>query len=1000
MEPESAVHTVFATPELALLLFAYLRPHDLTKCIRVCKQWAYQAVPALWRDFSPGLSSTAIAGLSRNLPYIRNVELDLQNRALLQDLAHEMFGGLASGDTATDPSTSCTHLRQLKIGCCRPKLEDWRGLNDVSGPVLPNIVSILIHNLCLTHLTLPFPDVKVGDPLLNAIAKLNHLEYLAIDNFGSWILKAGSISLLLHTCLRLPKLTELYIHVEAPLSASDLKAPDAWFLLPAPIIRNAAVFRSHQTPRLGKLKGLQLPLWSDDPGRSLAWPLLRSDCLDLESCTVFPVLECLQPNQIARIVRTCLPNLKHLRYPYRIPCHRDLQVVAAFIHGCNGLRSFASPRFCEPGNRFAQNSKEWQFVIPFLLEHQGDTLEDFKLEGCQELPSLDQQAILTRCKQLKRYHVTACPYFGDIGFNVGVVLEEDWVCTELREIRMTPVGGSAHSPSDARRFYQQLGRLKKLEQLALDVSPRKRVASDLWDHTGDLTLSKGWLGELTGLKKLRSLSLEAEFSMGIGQLRSLCKITQSFKNSPVAGPTPHDRANLPPIPGHPAPNLGDSSFTITLLERNPLLTHLTLPFPDVKPDDPILAVISNLKRLRYLAVHSNGSSLIATRSISLLLRACLPLPKLTELRINSRLYWVDRINDKNVPDIETIIKEAAVARFSQTPTPGKIKALGLPSRPENTANPLALPLLKSGLLDLESFRVPQFEGALYRNDFEQLVRESCPNLKHLRGSCSSGYRDSRRHLRAFIRGCSGLLSFAADNFYHQNYDSRNDTYQSRCLISDLVSHHRDTLEVFELKNCDQVASGDLQQVLSQCKRLRRFHVSAKFPDSRYIHHQDGDPGFTVRDALNGDWVCTELRELWRTLGRKSTFHQADLYQQIGRLKQLEQLILDINRRRDPQLIDWEDERCFEINKDMLGGMAGLKNLRSLRMSSCFCSEMRGPEVRFMHEHWPLLSEIIILGSDVSNLRTKKHWRWLLSKRPHLSFSTVEIHQMAVVLHYL
>ncbi|KAF9945336.1 hypothetical protein BGZ70_003887 [Mortierella alpina] len=420
-----------------------------------------------------------------------------------------------------------------------------------------------------------------------------------------------------------------------------------------------------------------------------------------------------------------------------------------------------------------------------------------------------------------------------------------------------------------------------------------------------------------------------------------------------------------------------------------------------KPDDPVLAAIYNLKSLQYLAVHSNGLSLITTGSISLLLRACLPLPKLTELRINSRVHSVDIVEDgMDIPDMETIIEEAAVARFSQTPTPGKIKALELPGRPESSANPLAPPLLKSGLLDLESFMVPQFEDDSDPSEVEQLVQESCSNLKHLKCSISTGYLDNSRHVRAFIRGCSGLRSFVADEFCDQDYNTHNDSYNSRFVISDLLSHHRETLEVFELKNCDQVVSGDLQKVLSQCRRLKRFHVSAKFPDLRGSGHQDGDPGFEIEDASEGDWVCTELRELWITLDRKSIFGEDRLYQQIGRLEKLEQLTLDINRRRDPQLYHWGDEDCLELGVDMLGELAGLKNLRSLRMSSCFCSEMGRPEVEFMHEHWPQLTEILILGRKLSNWRTKKHWRWLLSKKPHLSFSTVGVHQMAEVLHYL
>ncbi|KAF9948477.1 hypothetical protein BGZ70_002204 [Mortierella alpina] len=441
------------------------------------------------------------------------------------------------------------------------------------------------------------------------------------------------------------------------------------------------------------------------------------------------------------------------------------------------------------------------------------------------------------------------------------------------------------------------------------------------------------------------------------------------------------------------------SNTITLLNRNPLLTHLTLPFPDVKPDDPILAAISNLKGLQYLAVQSNGVSPIHTRSVSLLLRACLPLPEVTELRINSHVRWVDRVHDMDIPDMETIIEEAAVTRFSQTPTPGKIKALELPSRPESSSNPIALSLLKSGLLDLESFTLPQFAGDSLHNNFEQLVRESCPNLKHLRCSCSSGHLDGCRHMRDFIRGCSGLLSFVADAFSDEDYDYRNNSYQPRCLISDLVSHHRETLEVYELKNYDQVASRDLQQVLAQCKRLKRFHVIAKFPN---YYRLDGDRGFETEDATEGDWVCTELRELWITLGRYSIpkYVQDRLYEQIGRLEQLEQLTLDINRRKDPQLYHWGDEKRLELDVNMLGELAGLKNLRSLRMASCFCSNMRMPEVEFMHEHWLRLSEITLMGLDVSHLRAKEHWQWLIGKRPHLRFHTIEIGQMPEYVHYL
>ncbi|KAF9943659.1 hypothetical protein BGZ72_003594, partial [Mortierella alpina] len=170
---------------------------------------------------------------------------------------------------------------------------------------------------------------------------------------------------------------------------------------------------------------------------------------------------------------------------------------------------------------------------------------------------------------------------------------------------------------------------------------------------------------------------------------------------------------------------------------------------------------------------------------------------------------------------------------------------------------MALAFLKSDLLDLEVFRVPPFNDDSNPEDIERLVQERCPNLKHLRwtaGTPLDSLFDGCRNLRAFIRGCSGLRSFASDGFEDQNFLNHSDSYESRRIISDLVSHHCDTLEDFELKRCQQVSSSDLQEILARCKQLKRFHVSGNFPETRDDRHHDGDAGFDIEDSSISPWT--------------------------------------------------------------------------------------------------------------------------------------------------
>ncbi|KAF9929668.1 hypothetical protein BGZ67_006191 [Mortierella alpina] len=439
--------------------------------------------------------------------------------------------------------------------------------------------------------------------------------------------------------------------------------------------------------------------------------------------------------------------------------------------------------------------------------------------------------------------------------------------------------------------------------------------------------------------------------------------------------------------GHRSPPI------VNLLNHNLQLTHLTLPFVALTIDGTIFAAIPNLRCLRHLTLESikmragTRHSFRGVRTIPLLLQACLPLSELTELYFDVDIVWDNTGNDAINPDLETIIREAAIVRFLN-PTASKIKSLRLPTCREGSRSPLPIPFLRSSLLDLESFMIPRFSDEdTDPQEVEQIVREYCPGLRHVTWYCEEDAQDGR-FIRAFLQGCSGLQSFTSDGFSDKrqvyNDQEMSPSFEPRWIISQLTARHHTTLEDFELTNCSQVWSEDLQAILSRCKRLKRFWVE--------YHDRASKPGIDFTDVSGGDWVCMRLRELRLTLNRHLTAEDGHVsperiaqaarhvYTQIGRLDQLEILALDIDRSED--VMGKEDDFPWDLtlSKGWLGELSGLKNLKTLRLFSDFWSKMGQAEVEFMREHWPLLSEIRLYGPSSLHLHTALHWQWPFDKR--------------------
>ncbi|KAF9964981.1 hypothetical protein BGZ70_005645 [Mortierella alpina] len=165
MEPESAVRTVLATPELILLVSVYLAAPDLAHCNLVCKAWSRQFEPILWAHFCPThcvvesstAASAVTAAMMRNLPHIRTLDLTAVESTTLQALAYALTSPFDKADQ--DQSRQCTNLRRLQF---------VNAEHEPRGSTSLHLAALLNHNPLLTRLDLSY-DFLASSAVLAAI---------------------------------------------------------------------------------------------------------------------------------------------------------------------------------------------------------------------------------------------------------------------------------------------------------------------------------------------------------------------------------------------------------------------------------------------------------------------------------------------------------------------------------------------------------------------------------------------------------------------------------------------------------------------------------------------------------------------------------------------------------------------------------------------------------------------------------------------------------------
>ncbi|KAK3823071.1 MAG: hypothetical protein J3Q66DRAFT_424641 [Benniella sp.] len=325
----------------------------------------------------------------------------------------------------------------------------------------------------------------------------------------------------LRVCLNHPQLANLHCNFgivgqRDRFSVKDLHQFDA-FLFSMDDDKKAK--EATGMPALGStIKSLILPKTHDGYPPNFICALLRSYLPNLERLHV-PKIHVNSyaslKDSLKEVIAQGCPKLQHLRCS-RYECDRT--IVNGIVEGCQqwGLKSFYYEDLDDQYDRS---------ILRTLSLHHWKTLEDVELTNCHGVES-DSLVKIFSCRNLKRVKIQQ----SDTGSVAMKLQDVRFGCRDLKELQLTLLmpyfdldSDEEVDPSDyferclarfedclqdwAEDAYTQIGSLSKLETLSLDYNDRQM----LLDFDYDLTLKRGWLRQLAGLKELKHFHMAADF---------------------------------------------------------------------------------------------------------------------------------------------------------------------------------------------------------------------------------------------------------------------------------------------------------------------------------------------------------------------------------------------------------------------------------------------------------------------------------------------------------
>jgi hypothetical protein len=295
---------------------------------------------------------------------------------------------------------------------------------------------------------------------------------------------------------------------------------------------------------------------------------------------------------------------------------------------------------------------------------------------------------------------------------------------------------------------------------------------------------------------------------------------------------------------------------------------------------------------------------------------------------------------------------------------------------------------------LEDLEVPEF---VLPTVLEPLQMLGSSTLQHLRFE-QAPHIDTLVS-KAALLACKSLKSIRVGFWYDVEF-----------LLTCLAETRTKTLEVISVYDTGLFSSTLVQHFLQEGARLQEFSMSRNMRKSGLRFHQV---------MGGGQWSCLGLKIL-RLIVCRSVLGQRQeggsdvasstksipclleegvtmLYQQIGRLAQLEVLDLRYARlnERDPYEEDYMDDLTFSGGLPFL---SELKSLRQLILISNLWTAMGQCEIEFMADNWPRL-EMVAFGTDAKlqdwSSPEFDHWRWLEKQRPGLRLVFLECNDQEV-----
>ncbi|KAI8351913.1 hypothetical protein B0O80DRAFT_427657 [Mortierella sp. GBAus27b] len=374
------------------------------------------------------------------------------------------------------------------------------------APLVRDTLRILDQGPNVTHLTLSTGflyqvDGPTHEPcfLFLLAHKLPHLQHLTLPDRT---VDSNIAFKALRVCFSHPQLVHLYFN----FTIGDGGRTEAFRLFLADLEENKDKATLDQPAMGSRIKSLVLPYAAEGPPVELICTPLKLHLPSLE--------------------RFYLPSLVRNPQVSVLELFRD-----SVTQGCPKLQHIDSK--CYHGSVNIGNAvtgvimgiKEWG--LKDLLKLLEDVeLVDFGLIAFNILSKL-----VSKCRNLKSVKIV--PNGNQLIFLEHLLLE-DWVCSDLKDFYVV-ISRDGHSrdkynKSDddmdghsqaqmsqldkwTRKMYRRIGRLSKLGTLCLDCAVR--VGEE--DGASDLTLDRGRLSELAGLKKLRHLSIPLSLCAQIGQ---------------------------------------------------------------------------------------------------------------------------------------------------------------------------------------------------------------------------------------------------------------------------------------------------------------------------------------------------------------------------------------------------------------------------------------------------------------------------------------------------